>query len=208
MRGGGRAFMAARVALVHQPMGGMEHERLLHSQAGGNKGPHPALHRPRPYGKWAQHAAPYTSYMRESMVSLIVRIVKYHVKSTDTCIGTCDSCTHHSADRRRSKPSGCLLLASKLLTASLHEAGASRDEFTNDHIFLEAYQVIGLSLNRRLCQHARRFLEGSSGQEAIGIEGRLSNAQQHGLCCCRLAAFGQNTGIGVCIDETIDQIIR
>ncbi len=97
--------------------------------------------------KGAADCALYFTYMRSPILSLIIQAVKYY-SSKSAC-----TCTDSNArNRGRCREPGCsLLLAREQFAVSLHEARAGRNELTYNHIFLQTYQVVGLSLNRSLC---------------------------------------------------------
>ena len=63
--------------------------------------------------------------------------------------------------------------------AHRREASAGRDEVTHDHVFLEAAQVIDLAQRGRFGQDAGGVLEGRRGDEAVGFERSLGDAEQH-----------------------------
>jgi hypothetical protein len=69
------------------------------------------------------------------------------------------------------------------------EAGAGGDEMPHDDVFLEAAQVVGLRERGGLGEHTGGVLEGGGGDEALGLDGGLGDAEEDGLCFRRLAAF-------------------
>ena len=88
----------------------------------------------------------YSTFVRSLILSLIIRAVKYQTSKSTRA--RADSNTRNRS--RRCQPGRRLLLASNLLAAPLRYARASRNELPYNHIFLQPYQVIGLSLNRSL----------------------------------------------------------
>src|SRR5579864_8570211 len=136
------------------------------------------------------------------MLSLIVQTVKYRLKSTNAAgQSRADAGGSRDAIRRR-------LLASEQLAAALHEAGASRYQLADNHVLFEADEMVGLAFDSGFRQHARGFLEACGSQEAVGVEGGLGDAEQDGLRRSRLAAFGQDTSVGVGVDEAVNEIVR
>src|SRR6266446_10607460 len=73
------------------------------------------------------------------------------------------------------------LLASLQFSPSLNKARPCRNQLANDDILFEAHQVIRLSLYRCPCQDTCGLLEGGCRQEAIRIERRLGDTQEHRL---------------------------
>ena len=63
------------------------------------------------------------------------------------------------------------------IVIQLH-ARTCRNELADDNVFLEAEQRIDLALDGGIGQNARRLLEGSSGQEAVGRQRRLCDTEQ------------------------------
>ena len=58
-------------------------------------------------------------------------------------------------------------------------AGAGGDQAADDDVFLQAAQLVALAHDGRLGQHARRLLEGGRGDERVGRQAGLGDAQQH-----------------------------
>ena len=58
------------------------------------------------------------------------------------------------------------------------QAGAGGDLLADDDVFLQAQQRVGLALDGCFGQHAGGLLEGGRGQEALGGQGGLGDAQQ------------------------------
>ena len=69
------------------------------------------------------------------------------------------------------------------------EAGAAGDEVAEDDVLLEAAEFIHPAHRRGLGQHARRVLEGRGGDERVGLERGLGDAEERGLGLRRAAAF-------------------
>ena len=100
--------------------------------------------------------------------------------------GTCDA----RADRRSCDGScynrrGCNtrcggLLTRNLVAAALRDTRTSRYQFTDNDVLFETNQMIGLRFNRQLLSAQSGLLEGGRRQEAIGIQGRLGDTEQHG----------------------------
>src|ERR1700682_4578 len=77
------------------------------------------------------------------------------------------------------------------------EARARRDESADDDILLEAAQIVFKSPHRGFGQHAGGLLERRRGDERLGREGGLGDAQQHRLQPCRLLAVVFRTIVDV-----------
>src|SRR6185437_5159719 len=58
------------------------------------------------------------------------------------------------------------------------EAGAGGNEPAHDDVLLQAAEVVHLALDRGFGEHARGLLEGSGGDEAVGRERSLGDAEQ------------------------------
>ena len=56
--------------------------------------------------------------------------------------------------------------------------GASRDQLTNDDIFLQAHQRVHLALDSGIGEHSGGLLEGGCGQEGICCQRSLGDTQQ------------------------------
>ena len=67
-------------------------------------------------------------------------------------------------------------------------------------------EVVLGAVDGGLGQHPGGLLEGGRGQEAAGVEGRLGDAQQHGLRGGRLAALGQDVVVDVLELEAVDEL--
>src|SRR6202040_153300 len=63
----------------------------------------------------------------------------------------------------------------------IREAGARGNEAADNDVFLQAAQVVLETPNSRLSKDARRFLKRSRGDEGLGRQGCLGDAQQHGF---------------------------
>src|SRR5690606_35331196 len=70
-------------------------------------------------------------------------------------------------------------IALALALAVILQAGTSRNQTTDHHVFLQAAQVIALAGNRRLGKNAGGFLEGCRRDERLGGQRRLGNTQQY-----------------------------
>src|SRR5689334_5223537 len=86
------------------------------------------------------------------------------------------------------------------------EAGAGRDEVTHDDVFLEAAQVVDAAQGGGLSKDTRGVLERRGGDEGIGLQRGLGNAEQnrHGLG--GLAALLLDTDILVLEGEAVDLV--
>src|ERR1700694_350899 len=69
-------------------------------------------------------------------------------------------------------------------------ARARRNQVTHDDVFLEALQVVHLAKRRGVGEDACRLLEGGGGDEALGLERSLGDAQQDRLGLGGFAAGG------------------
>ena len=59
-----------------------------------------------------------------------------------------------------------------------HQAGAGGDQLTDQHVLLQANQVVDLALNSGIGQDLSGLLEGGGGQEGIGSQSGLGDTQQ------------------------------
>ena len=69
------------------------------------------------------------------------------------------------------------------------ETGADRNQLADDHVLLQATQIVRLATNGGLGQDTRRLLEAGGGQEALGVQGCLGQTQHDRLATGRLAAL-------------------
>src|SRR5919109_2324834 len=74
----------------------------------------------------------------------------------------------------------------------LLEARAGRDQLADDDVLLQPEQAILPAADRGLGEHASRLLERGGGEEALGRERGLGDAEQDGLGRRRLAALGEH----------------
>src|SRR3989441_7848561 len=88
----------------------------------------------------------------------------------------------------------------------VREPGARRDQATDDHVFLQPAEVVGLAGDRGLRQHARGLLERSRRDEAVGRERRLRDAEEHGLGRRRALALRQHALVLLLEYELVDQL--
>ena len=72
------------------------------------------------------------------------------------------------------------------------EAGAGRDQVTHDDVFLEAAQVVDLAERGGFGEHPGGVLEGRGGDERVGLQRGLGDAEQDRLAFGRLAALGDD----------------
>src|ERR1017187_10317834 len=80
------------------------------------------------------------------------------------------------------------ILARDLHLTVILQAGAGRNQAAHDHVLLQAAEVINLAVDGGFGEHARGLLEGGRGNERIGGERCLRDAQQHGFALRRTAA--------------------
>ena len=77
---------------------------------------------------------------------------------------------------------------------------------THDDVLLEAAQTIDLAQRRRFGEDASRILEGCRGNEAVGFERRLGDAEQHRRRFGRLATLFDDALV-LCLEiEPVDLI--
>jgi hypothetical protein len=87
-------------------------------------------------------------------------------------------------------------------------ARAGRDQLADDHVLLQADQVVLGAVDGGLGQHPGRLLEGGGGQEGARVQRRLGHAEQHGLGRGGLAALGQDPVVDLLELEAVDQLGR
>src|SRR3954454_20663962 len=90
----------------------------------------------------------------------------------------------------------------------LRRARPGRDELADDHVLLEADEVVLGAVDGGLGQHSRRLLEGSGSKERGRVERRLGDAQQNRLGGCRLAALGDDAVVYLLEVELVDELER
>src|SRR5581483_8810051 len=73
-----------------------------------------------------------------------------------------------------------LAFLDELDLAMSREARAGGDQVSHDHVFLEAAQFVHFAKRCRLGQNAGGILEGGGGNEAVGLQRGLGDAQQDG----------------------------
>ena len=86
--------------------------------------------------------------------------------------------------------------------------GPGRDELADDHVLLQAEQVVLGAVDRRLGEHPRRLLEAGRRQERARVERRLRDAQQDRLRRRRLAALGEDPVVRLLELEAVDELGR
>ena len=77
------------------------------------------------------------------------------------------------------------------------KARTGRNQAADDDVFLQAAQFVTLAHDGRLSQHARGFLEGRGGDEAVGRQRRLGDTQQQVGVGSRDFSLGQQGIVGV-----------
>ena len=77
------------------------------------------------------------------------------------------------------------------------QARTGRNQTAHDHVFLQAAQIVFLTHNGGFSQNARRFLEGSGGNEGVGGQRSLRDAEQDVVVLRRRLAFGDNAVVFV-----------
>src|SRR4051794_31003568 len=86
------------------------------------------------------------------------------------------------------------------------EAGGSRDQLADDHVLLQTEQAVDLALDRGVGQHLRRLLEGGGGEERLGRQRGLGDAEDQRLVR-RLLALGLADALVLALeDELVDQL--
>ena len=63
-------------------------------------------------------------------------------------------------------------------------ARAGGDELADDDVLFQTDERIALGADRRLGEHAARFLEGRRRKETVGCERGFGDAEQHAFCRC------------------------
>src|SRR5260370_41777253 len=113
--------------------------------------------------KGTTYCALYSTFVRSLIISLIIRAVKYQTSKS-----TCACADSNTRNRSRHCQSGRrLLLPSNLLATPLRHPRDTRNDPTYNHILLQPYQVIALTLNRSLRSHPRGLLAEDSRRKAI-----------------------------------------
>ena len=83
------------------------------------------------------------------------------------------------------------------------QTGPSGDQFAGDDVLLQAMEIISLGLDGGVGEDSGGFLEGSRGEEALGFEGGLGDAEQDRFGDRR--AFAGEERLLVLIGEAIDR---
>src|SRR5262245_15113773 len=86
------------------------------------------------------------------------------------------------------------------------EARRGRDQLADDHVLLEAEQVVDLALDRRVGQHLRRLLEGGGREERLGRERRLRDPEDQWLVRRLLALLLLHARVLALEDDPVDQL--
>ena len=76
--------------------------------------------------------------------------------------------------------------------AEPRQAGAGRDELTDDDVLLEPHELVALAVQGSLGQHSGGLLEGRRREPRLGRQRRLSDAHQFRTSRGRLTALGEN----------------
>src|SRR5215472_8724310 len=84
---------------------------------------------------------------------------------------------------------GFLHLWREANVAVVLHAGSGRDEAADDDVLLQAAQMIDGSLDGSLGQHTRGLLEGGGGDERIGRQRSLRDAEEQRAAGCRTSTF-------------------
>src|SRR5688572_775331 len=92
--------------------------------------------------------------------------------------------------------------------AVMLHAGAGGDQASHDDVLLEAPQVVHAAGDGRLGEHPRRLLEGSRGDERIGRERRLRDAEQQRLADGRLPTLVLHAAILVVVTEPVHLLLH
>ena len=79
--------------------------------------------------------------------------------------------------------------STSLISRVLRETGAGRNQVTHDDVFLEAAQMIDLAQRGRFGENAGRVLERGRGDEAVGFERGLGDAEQARAASAGLPPF-------------------
>ena len=80
-----------------------------------------------------------------------------------------------------------------LALAVVGQTGTGRDQTTHHHVLLQAAQVVALAGDRRLGEDAGGLLEGGRGDERLGRQRGLGDAQQDALVLGNELVLGAQT---------------
>jgi hypothetical protein len=83
-------------------------------------------------------------------------------------------------------------------------ASAGRDEAADDDVLLEPVESVGLAVDRRLGEHARRLLERSRRDERARLQRSLSDAEQHRVALGGLLGLGLGAGVDLVEFDLVD----
>ena len=90
----------------------------------------------------------------------------------------------------------------------LRRAAPGRDQLADDHVLLEADQVVLGAVDGGLGEHPGRLLEGRGGEERRRVQRRLGDAEQDRLRRRGLAALGEDAVVDLLEVEAIDELGR
>src|SRR3978361_1565871 len=79
--------------------------------------------------------------------------------------------------------------------AVLRKAGTRRDQLSDDDVFLQAHQRVGLALHGGLRENTRGLLERRGRQPRLGCEGRLGDTHDLLTRRSRLLALGEGSAV-------------
>ena len=85
----------------------------------------------------------------------------------------------------------------------MNKACSRRDELADDDVLFQAEERVGGGADCRACQHLDRVLEGGGGEERVGAEGCLGDAEQNFLRARRLLAFCQQRFVDLADFEAV-----
>src|SRR5215469_9013946 len=93
------------------------------------------------------------------------------------------------------------------VTVVLH-AGAGRDQAADDDVLFQAAQVIDLAVDAGLGEHARGLLERRGGDEGVGRERSLRDAEEQRTAGSRLAALRNHSLVLFAEGELVDLLFE
>src|SRR5665213_2299555 len=114
-------------------------------------------------------------------------------------------------ERRQGSGRLLLLVEARGLFAELLvvvQAGPGGDQLADDHVLLEAAQLVDLPGDGCLGEHPGGLLEGGRGEPRGRVESGLDEAQQDGACDGGLATFAERAGVRLLPLELGDDLSR